>query len=468
MSSDLILQTADLGKTFKLYDRPDNVFWQLLFDKLSFFLPKKRANLAKEFVALQNVHFDLERGSSLGIIGRNGSGKSTLLQMLCGTLKPSSGHVRLNGRVAGLLELGSGFHPDFTGRQNVQLNARLLGLSSQQVEERFQQIVDFSDIGEHIDLPLKTYSTGMSMRLAFSVIAHVDADLLVIDEALAVGDGVFSQKCYRFFEKFRARNGSSILVSHDLTSVRILCDKVLWLDNGVVRAYGDTNEICDAYQNLLIDQLEAGERPSSSKAHQDNEKATNQQGGSSRLVEIGKTAIGTEKKHRPNIISIDSAYSLDVESGRGGLKPTKVGFYDSLGQEIRQWKGREKVELRLEFVLEDGISQPIIGFYVQNKQGLQIFGHNTYGYLPEGFGLVAGKTYRVSFNFQFPLLSAGYYFLSAAVSSGTQADHSVLAWMTHIVGFRSDYADPGLGIFGTPLEKITISEIADSAVITTP
>ena len=187
------------------------------------------ASRGKDFYALRDISFDVSRGETVGIIGRNGSGKSTLLQIIAGTLSPSEGQVSVRGRVAALLELGAGFNPDYTGRENAYLNAQLLGLSKSQVDERFEDIAAFADIGEFIDQPVKVYSSGMYVRLAFAVVAHVDADVLIIDEALAVGDAFFTQKCMRFLRSFMSR-GTVLFVSHDTGSVRNLCNRAIWLE----------------------------------------------------------------------------------------------------------------------------------------------------------------------------------------------------------------------------------------------
>ena len=240
MSSDACASVAvrGLSKCYCVYDKPS--------DRLKQMLCRGRRRYYREFWALQDVSFDLTPGQTLGVIGRNGSGKSTLLQMLCGTLSPTCGEVRIKGRTAALLELGSGFNPEFTGRENVFMNAALLGLTPEEVTARFQDIVDFADIGEHIDQPVKTYSSGMYVRLAFAIIAHVDADILVIDEALAVGDAFFTQKCMRFLRQFQ-KKGTLLFVSHDTHSVIGLCTRAIWLEKGTVVADGTPKEVCERY-----------------------------------------------------------------------------------------------------------------------------------------------------------------------------------------------------------------------------
>jgi ABC-type polysaccharide/polyol phosphate transport system ATPase subunit len=251
MSSDnTVISVQSLGKRYEIYDRPGDRLKQFILPRASRALGLPIRQHFREFWALNDVSFEVGRGETVGIIGRNGSGKSTLLQMICGTLNPTSGSIWVQGKVAALLELGSGFNPEFTGRENVHMNAALLGLRSDQIESRFDDIVAFADIGDHIEQPVKTYSSGMLVRLAFAVIAHVDADVLVIDEALAVGDAFFTQKCMRFLRSFM-QTGTVLFVSHDTASIKNLCDRAIWLDQGRVVASGTPKDVCEQY-------LEAG------------------------------------------------------------------------------------------------------------------------------------------------------------------------------------------------------------------
>ena len=194
-SNDVIIKVDGVHKYYQVYDKPNDRLKQFVVPRLKRLLGRQPTGYFKEFKALHNVSFEVKKGETVGIIGRNGSGKSTLLQMICGTLTPTQGQIETHGRIAALLELGSGFNPEFTGRENVYMNATVLGLTTEEVDERFDSIVAFADIGDFIDQPTKTYSSGMVVRLAFAVIAHVDADILVIDEALSVGDAFFVQKC---------------------------------------------------------------------------------------------------------------------------------------------------------------------------------------------------------------------------------------------------------------------------------
>ncbi len=241
--TDFAIKASNLSKCYQIYHQPQ--------DRLKQFLWRGRRQYYREFWALRDVSFQVMPGEVLGIIGRNGSGKSTLLQMVCGTLTPSSGEVSVKGRVAALLELGAGFNPEFTGRENVYMSAAILGLTQQEIEARFEEIVDFSGIRDFIDQPVKTYSSGMYVRLAFSVATSVNPDILVIDEALSVGDGEFARKSFDRIMEFKKAGKTILFCSHSLYQVEAICSRALWLDKGQICAQGKTADVVRAYSDFL-------------------------------------------------------------------------------------------------------------------------------------------------------------------------------------------------------------------------
>jgi len=243
MFSEPVVSCHGLGKLYQIYSRPQ--------DRLKQFLWRGRRQYFREFWALRDVSFELRRGEVLGLVGRNGSGKSTLLQLICGTLNASCGEVAVSGRVAALLELGAGFNPEFTGRENAYMNAAILGLDKQEVDARFAEIAAFADIGEFIDQPVKTYSSGMYMRLAFSVAVCVDPDILVIDEALSVGDGEFSRKSFDRIMDLKKAGKTILFCSHSLYQVEAICNRALWLHKGQVRLMGEPATVVSAYNTFL-------------------------------------------------------------------------------------------------------------------------------------------------------------------------------------------------------------------------
>lgn len=238
------ISLVDCSKSYRLYDNP--------VDRLREWVTGRPSH--KVFPALAPISLDIERGESIGLIGHNGAGKSTLLKLLCGVTQPTAGEVRVDGTIASILELGTGFHPEFTGRDNAALNAAILGLSSTEVKERLPEIFEFSELGSFLDQPVKTYSSGMYMRLAFSVAVNVDPDILVIDEALAVGDGHFQKKCIDRIREFQRKGKTIVFCSHALYFVSTLCTRTLWLDHGRMRRFGPTVDVVHAYETFLLEQ----------------------------------------------------------------------------------------------------------------------------------------------------------------------------------------------------------------------
>lgn len=249
MSSDIAINVENLSKCYHIYDNPR--------DRLLQMFVRGRKQYFREFWALRDVSFEIKRGETVGIVGRNGSGKSTLLQMICGTLNQSSGTISTSGRIAALLELGAGFNPEFTGRENVYLNASVLGLSRTEIDNKFDGIASFADIGEFLEQPVKTFSSGMLVRLAFSVAIHVEPEILIVDEALSVGDAYFQAKCAKVIKKIIDNGTTLLFVSHDTASVKTLCSRALLLEAGERRYFGDANTAIEKYYSGLVERNDA-------------------------------------------------------------------------------------------------------------------------------------------------------------------------------------------------------------------
>lgn len=239
MSSDLAISVRGVSKAYQIYDKPTDRLKQMIFGA--------RRKYHEEFLALQDINFDVKKGETVGIVGRNGSGKSTLLQIICGTVTPTTGSIEKQGRISALLELGSGFNVEFTGRENVYLNGAILGLSKTEIDERFDHIAAFADIGDFIDGPVKHYSSGMFARLAFSVAIHVDPDILIVDEILAVGDAAFQRRCLAKFYEIREKGCTILFVSHDQYQVKSVCQRALYLDRGRQKIFGPAGRVIDQY-----------------------------------------------------------------------------------------------------------------------------------------------------------------------------------------------------------------------------
>lgn len=243
MSSDVVIKAESISKVFKMYESPQ--------DRLKQFFMGDKKKAYEEHLALDNVSIVIEKGQTVGIIGANGSGKSTFLQIIAGILKPTFGRVEVKGRISALLELGSGFNPEFTGRENVILNASIMGLSKNEIESKMQSIIDFSEISEFIDQPVKTYSSGMFVRLAFSCAVHVEPEILIVDEALSVGDLQFQLKCIEKMKDFKKAGKTILFVSHDTYSIKNFCDKAIWMMNGQIHQVGDVNLVSNSYEEFM-------------------------------------------------------------------------------------------------------------------------------------------------------------------------------------------------------------------------
>ena len=395
MSSDLAIKVEGLGKSYHIYDRPQDRLKQPIYSTLRRVLGKTSNPLYRKFWALKNISFEIFKGDTIGIIGINGSGKSTLLQLICGTLNPTEGKISSNGRIAALLELGSGFNPEFTGKENVYLNASLLGLSKTETDKRFKSIVDFAEIGEFIDQPVKHYSSGMMVRLAFAVIAHVDADILVIDEALAVGDAVFTQKCMRFIRGFQLK-GTLLFVSHDSNAVNSLCNKALWLSDGHLIGYGKAPDITKEYTNYCI-------AAQTKDLYILDNKTDKFESGDAKILEV---------RIAPNEMAI---------------------------------KGGELVSLSIKILFNKAIEESIVGYHFKNRLGQVIFGNISVVGM-----VVAGEILEVEFKFEMPKLASGDYSVSVSVAEGTEVSNRQLVWHHDVKVYKCIPEEVRYGIFNLP------------------
>jgi lipopolysaccharide transport system ATP-binding protein len=444
-----------VSKTYRIYERPQDRLWQAIRGS--------RRPLYTPFNALQDISFDVRRGETVGIIGVNGSGKSTLLQIVCGTTAPTTGHVTTIGRVAALLELGTGFDPGFTGRENVFLNAALFGLTRAEVHDRMDRIEAFADIGPFIDRPVKTYSTGMVVRLAFAVVANVDADVLVVDEALAVGDAFFVQKCMRFMRNFMSR-GTLLFVSHDSGAVANLCDRGIWLHDGQMVMDAQATTVAEAYVECLAEQTWGGER-GRERADQIRRHAAARVAGASTLV-------AAPPLHEPAPASIqvpppvpaDGHFDLlqaDVEGrsfGEGGARINSVTLLDPAGAPMAAVRGGDLVTVAIRASTHVLLNSPIIGFIVKDRLGQTLFGENTFerfrGRAPR---LAPGDEVEARFTFVAPILAAGDYVIGVAIADGTQTEHIQHHWIHEAVVFRSITRSVATGLIGIPMQQVTLT-----------
>ncbi|WP_341522513.1 ABC transporter ATP-binding protein [Pseudomonas sp. G.S.17] len=449
MSSDISIKVDKLSKCYQIYDRPQDRFKQFFVPRLQRAVgitPKQRY---REFWALDRISFEVKKGETVGIIGRNGSGKSTLLQMICGTLHPTGGSVQTIGRVAALLELGSGFNPEFSGRENIYMNGSVLGLTNAEIDERFDAIVEFADIGDFVEQPVKTYSSGMMLRLAFAVIAHVDADILIIDEALAVGDAFFTQKCMRFLRKFMT-TGTILFVSHDTSSIRSLCNKAIWLEKGKVLKQGSPKAICDDYLEAFYE-------------------AQQGTGTTTRIKVTAEKSSEPGQDQRQSFINASNLrndlelfeFNADAPSfGKGHAQITDVNFLDTENQPLSWVVGGEIIKLKIVAVTHSNLQSPIIGFHIKDKLGQALFGDNTYlTYAQMPVPSKQGSKIVAEFTFVMPRLAKGNYSVSVAIANGTQQDHIQHHWIHDAVFFKSESTSVAAGLIGIPMSNIELKSL---------
>ncbi|WP_240126959.1 ABC transporter ATP-binding protein [Thermomonas alba] len=437
MSCEWAIAAHGIGKRYAAYAKP----WQRLLELLD-----GRAR-GQAFWALRDLDLQVRRGESVGIIGRNGSGKSTLLQLLAGTLPPTTGTLQVQGRVAALLELGSGFNPEFTGVENVMLNAALHGLSRAQIEQRLPDILAFADIGAFAQQPVRTYSSGMLVRLAFAVLAHVDADILLIDEALAVGDVFFAQKCMRFLREFQQR-GTLLLVSHDTAAVNALCARALWLEQGRLRMDGPAREVGEAY---LESQIAAREGVPEDRPR----------------LAVTSAHVALERDVREDLL-LRSALRNDIQVpvfdpardvgfGEGSARLCDVALRDAQGRRLATVVGGELVTLDIVAEALAPLPSPIVGFYLKDRLGQLLFGDNTYLTTAEApLHVPAGARYRARFTFRMPRLQAGEYVFAIGLSRGTQAEHIVQYWSHAALALHAEGQGLPTGMLGLPMLDIAL------------
>lgn len=380
---EIAIQVKDVVKVYKLYDKMrDRV-------KEAFGIGKGRYKL---HYALNGVNMDIRRGETVGIIGTNGSGKSTILKIITGVLHPTSGEVNVRGRISALLELGAGFNPEYSGLENVYLNGTMMGFSEKEIDEKLPAILEFADIGEYVYQPVKTYSSGMFVRLAFAVAINIEPEILIVDEALSVGDVFFQSKCYHKFEEFKEMGKTIVFVSHDLNSIAKYCDRVFLLNKGTLLGVGSAKEMIDTYKQVLVGQYKAG-----------GSRGTTEEA----LDEAFSRAEGTN----PNVL----------EYGDGRARITEYFVTDEHGTRTNAILKGTEFTLTMKVKFQEDLPSPIFAFTVKNVQGTEITGTNTM--IEKAFldGVRAGQTKEVTFT-QKADLQGGEYLLSLGVT-GYEGDN---------------------------------------------
>lgn len=398
-----VITLEHLSKSYPIYPSPTARLKELAtFNRVSFH---------ENFLALQDLSLEIFRGETFCVIGENGSGKSTLLQLLAGILLPSAGQILVRGRVAALLELGSGFNPEFTGRDNVYLNAAILGSSKREIENRFDQIEAFAEIGEYIDQPVKTYSTGMVVRLAFAVAIHVDPEIVLIDEALSVGDLYFRQRCLRRVHEMRARGTTIVFVSHSTGDVQAIGDRVLWLERGRVRDLGAPDDVVNRYMAAMV-----SKDHTYASAHQPNR---------------GSAAAALEAP-----AAITNLPNIDHRFGDGRAEILGIAVFNSAGQPIHRLDPFAQIVVRISARARDTIRQPIIGFVMRNHMGVDFAGTDTEREALNLPAMSPGDLRTIDFHLQVPEFYPSSFSFSPAIADGTLASSAICDWIDNAIVFE--------------------------------
>jgi len=397
----IAVRVEGVAKQYRIYDRP--------IDRLKESLTRGRWRWHREFWALKGLSFEIERGTTTGIIGPNGSGKSTLLQIIAGTLNPTHGSVQFEGRIAALLELGAGFNLEFTGVENVYMNAALMGFSKAETAARLPEIERFAELGDFINQPVKTYSSGMYVRLAFAIAVNSDPDILIVDEALSVGDTIFQHRCVRRIKEMQQRGTTILFVSHEPTLVRALCSRAILLYQGEMLADGAPVDVLNRYQRLIMVREEAY------KLAESDTETRARASSADNDAPVPRAPLQFQYRHGNNFAEVLDAQLLNAE-----------------GQPIELVDSGDAVHLRMRFLVHEDVPQIVCGFMIRNRHGINIYGTNT-----EQRGLDLGKAQRgdvIEATFTFNCaLGQEHYFISVAVHS---PDGVAFDWLDGVIFFR--------------------------------
>ncbi len=430
MSSEIAIHVQDLSKRYEIYDHPKDRLLQMLF--------RNKKQLYREFWALKNISFTIGRGETVGIIGRNGSGKSTLLQLLCGTSSATTGTISTSGRVAALLELGAGFNPEFSGLDNILLNGAILGIPQRELENRIDDIIAFSELKDFIHQPVKTYSSGMQARLGFSVAINVDPEILIIDEALAVGDARFVAKCMRRIKDIQALGATVLFVSHDVSAVRTLCDRAIWINQGHLVEDGDVFPVTARFTEYMFDD---------SDLVINNKHSCSKRADSSKFTEIQNNKITSNDA---NLAPSDHQPIVQWGTNPGIIKSAKI-ISLTQNQQVDLLSYDEEVEIAVELEIPNDIPKDNLALAISIKdlKGTDLIVSTTNDF--EVTPLPSGRNITIRFKFKNPL-TAGKYLLVTAIERRTNLD---VHYLEYIEGIRYFTSINESKIFGLFQPKIT-------------
>ncbi len=442
MGDNIAISLKNISKCFKCYDHPIDRLKEIL-------LPGK--SRAKDFWALHNINLEVAKGETLGIVGRNGSGKSTLLQIIAGTLTPTNGQVNAAGRISALLELGSGFNPEFTGKQNVFFNGRLLGLTQQEIENKFDEIIRFADIGDFINQPVKTYSSGMFVRLAFAVAINVEPEILIVDEALSVGDGVFVHRCMGKIKDFQENGGTILFVSHDLGSVSRLCSRCIWIDQGKIIEDGSPVEVSKSYQAWMYKEINTRIQMESS---QQNLKENNLEESNEQTAEISQLEATKKEEVTKQIYSSINPFTQKKYIQYSEIKRFGTGRCEIISLQILNLKGEktnfvlpdEILIIDIKLISHDQVKNPIVGITIYDRLRVTLTAWNTTQCKYNLSEFNQGNLISIRFAIKWPHIKNDNYCLEPAIADGSQENHEMLDWLQSPITVESGVTDMMFGL----------------------
>src|SRR5262249_46170124 len=423
-----IVSAQQISKCFRIYRHPSDHIKELL----SF----GRRRYHEPFWAVKEIDLSIERGCCLGIIGENGSGKSTLLRMIAGVIRPTSGRIEVDGRVSALLELGAGFNPQFTGRENIYRYASILGFTDAQTRDRIPSIEKFAEIGDFVDRPVKTYSSGMFVRLAFAVAIHMDPDVLIVDEALSVGDIFFQQRCIRRIQQLKREGVTILFVSHDLETVRSLADRTIWMDHGHVHMEGRTDDVVAKYLAAMIMR---------GRKEMMGDEEIGKPLASATALDLADDALDRIPAFLEHVPNVDHRY------GNGKARILGIGIYGREGHPAPGVAQGERICVRISIEFQEDVAHPNAGFMMRNRLGEDVTGTNV---LFEGERLPAahaGHRFSVDFLMDLPFLHAGFYHFSPAVANGTLDQYEMCDWIENACAIEVMQRSPTHGHLRIPV-----------------
>lgn len=427
MSSEIAISARELSKSFPVFVKPHHRLLQML-------MPRRSSRFYREFHALRDVNFEIGKGETVGIVGRNGSGKSTLLQLICGTLSPTRGEILVNGRIAALLELGAGFNPEFTGRENVNLNATVLGLSRQEIDDRFDEIAEFADIGEFMEQPVKSYSSGMYVRLAFAVAIHVDPDILVVDEALSVGDEAFQRKCFARIEAIRNRGATILFVSHSAAIVVDLCDRAILIDQGELLATGKPKSIVSSYQRMLHAPADAV------PAIREEIRAASSAGPAEATSPLSEAVPGSARVSDPYWDEGLTVVSTIAYENRGAtISDARIETRD--GRRVNVLVAGKTYVYKYNVAFVRAVSGVRCGMMIKTVTGAELGGSATAAVREPKPSFRPGEHIEISFSFEC-LFANGVYFMNAGVLGLIDEEEEFLDRRVDVLMFRVENGSP--------------------------